>query len=406
MNTLSLFYTAQGDYAKAECAGRQALEIVKKVLGEAHPYYAISLTNLAELYQAQGDYARAEPVYRQALEVGKKVLGESHPEYASILENLARLYQSKGEYAKAEPLFRQALATYRKVLGESHPGYAAGLVNLSALYELQGDYAKAEPLCRQALEIDKNALGEMHPRYAAELSNLGGLYLLQRDYAKAEPLCRQAVAIEKKALGEMHPEYAAGLKNLAVLYWFRGIRAGNAPVREALTIYEQHFANALQGQSERQQLAFADSLRENLDLYLRSRGTMRQVRPKSIVTCSRGKAHLPRESKARRARANPEVKSLFDESVERQHSLVDALLDGSRSEKTPGFWLRQIGALTDRKEDLEREILPRRAPSSGWPRRLRELTPEQLQRVLPKGATLIDFLEFISSRNCRRRSKT
>jgi CHAT domain-containing protein/Tfp pilus assembly protein PilF len=403
LNTLSLFYTAQGDYANAERAGRQALEIVKKVLGEAHPYYAISLTNLAELYQAQGDYARAEPVYRQALEVGKKVLGESHPEYASILENLARLYQSKGEYTKVEPLIRQALAIYRKVLGESHPEYAAGLVNLSALYELQGDYAKAEPLCRQALEIDKNVLGKMHPRYAAELSNLGGLYVLQRDYEKAEPLCWQAVAIKKKALGEMHPEYAASLKNLAVLYSLQGHYAQAKPlVREALTIYEQHFANALQGQSERQQLAFADSLRENLDLYLRlARDNETSAAEVYRHVLAWKGAIFSAQSKARRARANPEVKSLFDELLSvstRLSTLYWTVPDPKKRQ----VWLRQIGDLTDRKEDLERDLATKSAEFR-LDQEAARLTPEQLQRVLPKGATLFDFLEFDSEPEQRQR---
>src|SRR5208283_239214 len=48
---------------------RQALEIQKKVLGENHPDYAISLSNLGLLYRDQGDYARAEPLVREAVTI-------------------------------------------------------------------------------------------------------------------------------------------------------------------------------------------------------------------------------------------------------------------------------------------------------------------------------------------------
>ena len=41
-----------------------------------------------------GDFAQAEPLYKQALEIRKKALGEAHPDYATSLNNLALLYKN------------------------------------------------------------------------------------------------------------------------------------------------------------------------------------------------------------------------------------------------------------------------------------------------------------------------
>ncbi|HEY5311320.1 MAG TPA: tetratricopeptide repeat protein, partial [Pirellulales bacterium] len=171
-----------------------------RLLGEAHPDYATSLNNLAELYRSMGDYARAEPLFRQAMEIRKKVLGEAHPDYATSLNNLAALYVGTGDYARAEPLYRQAMEIRKKALGEAHPDYATDLNNLAELYRSLGDYARAEPLYRQAAEINKKALGEAHPNYAGSLNNLALLYQSMGDYARAEPLYRQAAAVTLEGL--------------------------------------------------------------------------------------------------------------------------------------------------------------------------------------------------------------
>ena len=49
-----------GRHAEAEPLYKQAMEILRKALGEGHPHYAISLNNLAELYDAMGRHADAE----------------------------------------------------------------------------------------------------------------------------------------------------------------------------------------------------------------------------------------------------------------------------------------------------------------------------------------------------------
>ncbi|HRF20218.1 MAG TPA: tetratricopeptide repeat protein, partial [Chitinophagaceae bacterium] len=56
------------------------------------------LNNLAGLYQSMGLYTKAEPLYIEARDIRKKMLGEKHPRYAMSLNNLATLYQEMGQY--------------------------------------------------------------------------------------------------------------------------------------------------------------------------------------------------------------------------------------------------------------------------------------------------------------------
>ena len=61
-------------YAQAEPLYKEALKILKEVLGKKHPSYATSLNNLANLYNTQSLFAQAEPLYKEALEIRKEVL--------------------------------------------------------------------------------------------------------------------------------------------------------------------------------------------------------------------------------------------------------------------------------------------------------------------------------------------
>jgi CHAT domain-containing protein/Tfp pilus assembly protein PilF len=273
---LSLFnlaaqHLALGQWKEAETLYRQTLDIRKEVLGERHPDYANSLNNLAGLYQAEGEYGKAEPLYRQAREIYKQVLGEHHLLYAHSLNNLASLYQAQGEYPQAEPLYHQAVDIYKQLLGERHPHYANSLNNLATLYEAQGEYAQAEPLFHQALEIRKQVLGQRHPDYAESLNNLAALYWAEGHYARAEPLYRQAREIQKQVLGERHPHYAISLSNLALLYQAQGEYAQAEPLlRQAQDIYKQALGE--------RHPAYPDSLNNLAGLY-RDQGAYAQAEP-------------------------------------------------------------------------------------------------------------------------------
>ena len=49
------------------------------MLGEEHPNYATSLSNLGRLYKAIGDYTQAEAYHRRSQAIRKKIFGQQTP---------------------------------------------------------------------------------------------------------------------------------------------------------------------------------------------------------------------------------------------------------------------------------------------------------------------------------------
>jgi tetratricopeptide (TPR) repeat protein len=223
---------------QAEDCYLRARDIRKEVLGEKHPDYADSLNNLGLLYHVMGEHARALPLHLQALDIRKQTLGEKHPAYAASLNNLGSLYQDMGEYAQALALYLRARDIRRRTLGEIHQHHATSLFTLATLYQVMGEYGKALPLFRQALAIYTQTLGEKHPLYATALNGLASLHQERGEYAQALPLFLQALDIRKQSLGEKHPNSIQSLMNLARLYQAMGEYARARP------LYEQARASA------------------------------------------------------------------------------------------------------------------------------------------------------------------
>jgi tetratricopeptide (TPR) repeat protein len=171
----------------------------------------------ASLFE-QGKTAAGLPLAQQALRLTKEILGEKHPRYASSLSNLDRLHMDLGEYSKALPLLQQALRLRKETLGEKHPLYAHSLNNLAFLYQDMGEHTLALPLLQQAVRLLKETMGEKHRLYAASLNNLAALYKVRGELSKALSLYQQAVRLLEEALGNRHPQYATSLNNLAALY--------------------------------------------------------------------------------------------------------------------------------------------------------------------------------------------
>ena len=389
LNNLALLYLVQGDDRRAEPLCRQALEIQRKLLGENHPDYARSLNNLASLYRNQGDYRRAEPLFRQASEIYKNA---HHSEYATSLNNLAERYLAQGDYARAEPLIRQVSEIVKKAPGENHPDYANSLTGLASLYHSQGDYRQAEPLIRQASEILKKALGENHPEYATSLHNLALLYRDQGDNRQAEPLFRQALEIRKKALGENHPDYADSLDNLAALYYVQGdYRRAEPLFRQAVEIIRRHIEATSIVQSERQQLAMLQDSRNYLDGYLNlAAGSGRFAAAVYGESLAWKGIVLRRNRLARAGTKSPELLETFTR-LQRLTTQLARLAWATPDPKQETNWQERTAKLSAEKEQLEADLSAR---SAEYGHAKRQVAPEEVQAALPQNAVLIDFVEY------------
>jgi CHAT domain-containing protein/tetratricopeptide (TPR) repeat protein len=438
---LAQFYRNRGDLVKAETLYRQALESRKKAVGDTHYLYISNLENLAATCQTLGDCAKAEPLYIQVLELGKIATGEEHLNYAAGLSSLAGLYWAQGDFVRAEPLFLRAQEIYKKVLGgDDNLAYATGLSNLAQIYEHQGDYAKAEPLHLRALEItrkrlgegthfaarlnqlalmytrqglhekaepllvsalaiNKRALGETHPDYSTSLNNLACIYQRLRDYEKAAPLFQQALAVSKKTLGETHPTHARNLHNLALLVHDQGnVEQAEPLLRQAVLVRRQHLEFTSLHQSERQQIAD----RAAAEIFLNNLLVVTAKLPastsstydallswKGSVTARQQLARISRTAMA----ADPEAKRLFGElEILSREIKLWSLTD---ADKLPRGVDRpkKLAELSEQREQIEAS-LSQRTEAFRMLRASQKLTSAVLQKLLPEGTVLVDFVIY------------
>jgi len=145
---------AAGKTAEAIAAAEAMLAIERKILREDDAdLLAVSLSWLGELQVEREDFAAARAARREALDILRKRLGESDWRVVDArwaladVERLAGMDRDQrdrlaeadrlnrtvldlygaGKYAEAVPAARQALAIRRAVLGERHPDTATSL---------------------------------------------------------------------------------------------------------------------------------------------------------------------------------------------------------------------------------------------------------------------------------------
>src|SRR5262249_55853002 len=106
-------------------------------------------------------YSAALPLFRQVLEIRRAALGEGHPEYASSLSDLAMAQREMGDDAAALPLFRQALQIRRAALGAGHPEVGRDLRHLAMSLAGIGQFQEAMLLLEEAVEIDDRMIGQI-----------------------------------------------------------------------------------------------------------------------------------------------------------------------------------------------------------------------------------------------------
>ncbi|MBD2177913.1 tetratricopeptide repeat protein [Pseudanabaena sp. FACHB-1998] len=238
------FYQGQGLYALAEDHFQRCVISVQKILGEQHPAFCVSLTNLAKIYAIQGKYEEAELMYLQNLDLLRKDLGKNHAAVLLNQNNLATVYHEQGKYEDAESLNKETLDLRQKYLGESHPDFAASLCNLGAQYYSQGKYKEAEPLLQKSLNLRKKYLGDCHCDVADSLNNLAHLYYLQKRYKESETLHKEALVLRQKLLGDRHHDFVTSLNNLGALYTDQGRYEKAEPLyKQALSLRKELFGD-------------------------------------------------------------------------------------------------------------------------------------------------------------------
>jgi tetratricopeptide (TPR) repeat protein len=407
LNAAAVVSMNRGKYAQAESPLVEAIEIVRKTIGEAHPIYATMINNLGQSYHGAGNYAHAALRYRESSELFAKTLGESHPKYADSLNILGVLYRNTGEYVKAEATYSRALDLRERILGKAHPDYAQSVANMAVLCEAQGNLLKAKLLALEALALRRKLLGEDHRAYAASINNLGVLCQSLGEYAEAEQFFLQALALRERILGESDPTYAQSVDNLAVYYLATGSPAKAEPLalraqqlrRKILGEAHPDYAQSLFNLAECYRAMEADEKAE--PLLVRAMEYPRSVIGEShpLYTFTRASLALVHSNAGKWAKAEPLLVEVLD--VNRRH-FGEVHMESARSlyNLATIYWsqeryadaeplLRQAVAVTEAARLTAARGLDRAIATLGTPAQL--LAATQALRADTLGAT--DTLE-------------
>jgi tetratricopeptide (TPR) repeat protein len=113
----------------------------------------VALNNLGDLYQQRGQYAKAEDAYKQSLQVTEARLGDSHSNLSATLGSLGLVYTATGRYKEAESVFERSIAILEKRLLSDGKLMLQALHGLAKTYIGEHDEPRAEPLLARAVDI-------------------------------------------------------------------------------------------------------------------------------------------------------------------------------------------------------------------------------------------------------------
>jgi CHAT domain-containing protein len=393
LNNLALLYQDLGDYRQALPLILKARDLCKEQKGS--PNYATSLNSLASLYGAMGDYHQALPLMKQVCILRKENLGESHPGYATALSNLAMLYRDMGDYQNALPLMKQARDLDKEHRDESDPRYTTSLMQLANLYADMGDYPHALPLMKQARDLDKEHRGQSDPQFAISVNNLGILYREMGQYHQALRLMKEACDLLKQQLGESHPDYARSLESLAaVVYCLKKPKEAAPLMQQALAIQKAYLDNTFTAQSYRQRLNFLHQMRASLHKFLSIsiQANVSSARIYDQVLAWKGTLAL-RQAEEHLAHDHPELQTVLANLRQVRAGLAHLARKPATTSAQQADWLKRFAGLERAKEKLETRLAQK---SADFRRslKLRRASTEEVQKALPAGTALIDFVHY------------
>ena len=214
---LGTLYYWTGQYPNAVKELTESANMTRKIKGNS-PDTAIAVNGLATLFDDMDEFAKSEPLHLEAIKIFRQCRTRDDTMTAVAINNLGRLYAAMGQYQKALPLYREALQINLETPGERFDDTSASMSNLGQLYLEMGNYAESERLLRRAVELGRQVRPENHARQATLVNNLANLYLTMGDTVKAESLLKQAIEGHSKGYGEFHPYTASSLELLGSLY--------------------------------------------------------------------------------------------------------------------------------------------------------------------------------------------
>ena len=215
LHNLALIANRTGDYAGVQDLTAESLAIKAEVLPENHPSKGRTLALRAGAQRELGEYAEAEAALRQALEIFRGAWDETHLDVLAGQGDLAELRHLQGDVEGAEAEQRRVLAAKREHLGEEHGETALTYAILASQLKDQGRLEEAVPLLERSLQIRRNILREGHPTIGLAMLTLADTLRSVGRSEEALALAREGLPLLEAGLPGGHPRLAKGRRILA-----------------------------------------------------------------------------------------------------------------------------------------------------------------------------------------------
>jgi non-specific serine/threonine protein kinase/serine/threonine-protein kinase len=181
-------------------------------------------SSLAGVHRRRGELDDAQRIWTETLEVQRRTLGSENADTLRTINNLGVAYAAQGRLDRAEPFFRELVETRRRLFGQDSPEYRSSLGNLGVVLQDQGRFDEARPLIEQSLEADRKRYGDTHSDTLITMGQLASLLQETGDLAGAEKLQRECAAARLAALGPDHADTMRADVTLASILHERGSR--------------------------------------------------------------------------------------------------------------------------------------------------------------------------------------
>lgn len=433
VGNLGLIYEAMGEIPKAKELCERALKMAEQIYGPSHLEVAKPLLNLAYLEHFLGMNSQALQICERILDICEQELDPGNRLWGKSMELIAAIYSTQGEDGEAERVALEALAVQEKAFGRNHIQLSLSLVNLSTFVRNQGRLSDAEVYLDRGLSILEQTFGRRHKRTASAISVLARLKTEQQDFAAAHALMQEVMSIRREVLGPNHPQTASVYAQIGSIY----LKQGNEPEAEVAcrrhlemvkVVYEENHpsvaassrklgkALALQGKHAEALPYFLDSLRSYLKILDRELPSMTEAgRIRMIEVTARPKELFDALSRLPDAECR-EPYELFQQWKGRATRLQAAGLRLAQADeqgeagKLRGriqLLAKELSQLVmlplgQQAEDHDQQIQSRRLERLELERELNRLlgmeqvleipSLAEVQKGLPKGAVMVDFL--------------
>ena len=204
-DNIAIIYGDLGDYSNSLLYHKKALEQRLAILGDNHPYVAVSFHNIGSAYGALQSQEDALHYYQKAYELRKKIFGKNNLLVANSYSAMGATYYSMKDLDIAKKMLLESLDIYALFDKLESLDAASIYVILGAICIDDKEYDKALEYTNRLASIYKESYGENHPYYSLVLSSFADILDAEGYYQEASDYYTKSYMLLLNYFPDDHP---------------------------------------------------------------------------------------------------------------------------------------------------------------------------------------------------------